>query len=86
CKLSDLTFRLLVAIGGVFLLYATYHMGGSFFFATPFFCGLHPQKLHLSPPKAPPFTPKSSTFHPQKLHLSCQNIFKIMVLQDLKRF
>ncbi|WP_216080119.1 hypothetical protein, partial [Shigella sonnei] len=63
---------MLVAIGGVFLLYATYHMGGSFFFATPFFCGLHPQKLHLSPPKAPPFTPKSSTFHPQKLHLSSQ--------------
>ncbi|MFQ0910020.1 hypothetical protein, partial [Escherichia coli] len=46
----------------VFLLYATYHIGGSFFFATPFFCGLHPQKLHLSPPKAPPITPKSSTY------------------------
>ncbi|MDZ9675563.1 hypothetical protein SNA21_09580, partial [Escherichia coli] len=59
----DLTFRLLVAIGGVFLLYATYHMGGSFFFCNPLF-------LWITPPKAPPFTPKSSTFHPQKLHLS----------------
>ncbi len=44
-------------------------------------------------PKSSTFTPQSSTFHPQKLHLSppkvylsCQNIFKIMVLQDLKRF